>query len=82
MLTKDFNRVPLQRALIARPKIIFADEPTGNLDKKTGDDTMNLLRSCSAKYGQTLIVVTHNPEIADSTDKKLVIEDGKIVGQP
>lgn len=45
-------------------------------------NTMNLLRSCSAKYGQTLIVVTHNPEIADSTDKKLVIEDGKIVGQP
>lgn len=72
------QRVAIARSLLAKPRIIIADEPTGNLDKKTGDDTLALLMSYSAKYGQTLIIVTHNLEIASKADVVICIEDGMI----
>ena len=73
------QRVAIARALINSPRIIFADEPTGNLDKKAGEDTLNLLSSCAARFGQTLIIVTHDLEIAKKADRIIKIEDGKIV---
>ena len=73
------QRVAIARALIAKPRIVFADEPTGNLDTRTGEDTMRLLMECAAEFGQTLIVVTHNPEIAQKAQKVIRIEDGQIL---
>ena len=73
------QRVAIARSLLAKPKLIIADEPTGNLDKKTGEETLHLLTSCAAKFGQTLIVVTHDPEIAQKADRVIQIEDGKIL---
>ena len=73
------QRVALARSTLAKPHIIFADEPTGNLDKKAGEDTLNLLSSCAARFGQTLIIVTHDLEIAKKADRIIKIEDGKIV---
>ena len=72
------QRVAIARALIAKPRIVFADEPTGNLDTRTGEDTMRLLMECAAEFGQTLIVVTHNPEIAQKAQQVIRIEDGQI----
>ena len=69
----------IARALIAKPRIVFADEPTGNLDTRTGEDTMRLLMECAAEFGQTLIVVTHNPEIAQKAQQVIRIEDGQIL---
>lgn len=73
------QRVAIARSLLAKPKLIIADEPTGNLDKKTGDEVLNLLTGCAARFGQTLIMVTHNPEIADKADRVICIQDGVIV---
>ena len=72
------QRVAIARSLIAKPEILFADEPTGNLDKKTADETLELLLECSYRYGQTLILVTHDMEIAERADEILKIEDGRI----
>ena len=74
------QRVAIARALIAKPRIVFADEPTGNLDTRTGEDTMRLLMECAAEFGQTLIIVTHNPEIAQKAQQVIRIEDGWITG--
>ena len=72
------QRVAIARSLIAKPEILFADEPTGNLDKKTADETLELLLECSYRYGQTLILVTHDMEIAERADEILKIEDARI----
>lgn len=72
--------VPISGDFPAQPRIVFADEPTGNLDTRTGEDTMRLLMECAAEFGQTLIVVTHNPEIAQKAQQVIRIEDGWITG--
>lgn len=73
------QRVAIARAMISKPKLVFADEPTGNLDKKTSDETMDLLLSCAKKMGQTLVVVTHDLDIAKKADIVIQLEDGNIV---
>lgn len=72
------QRVAIARALIAKPALILADEPTGNLDSKTGMEVISLMKILSQKFHQTLIVVTHNDEIAQMSDRIIRIEDGKI----
>ncbi|WP_057565085.1 ABC transporter ATP-binding protein [Paraclostridium sordellii] len=72
------QRVAIARALANKPKIIFADEPTGNLDSKTTDEVMNLLNSCVKEFGQTLVMITHNNEIVKMADVCIEIRDGKI----
>lgn len=73
------QRVAIARALAAKPAIILADEPTGNLDTKTGDEVIALLKTSAKKYGQTLVVITHNEDIAQMADRTIIIEDGKVV---
>ena len=73
------QRVAIARALIAKPRIVFADEPTGNLDKKNSDEIVELLRRANQEYRQTIIMITHNLEIAKTADRVIVIEDGKII---
>ena len=72
------QRVAIARALVNNPAIILADEPTGNLDTKTGEDVFDMLKGLSHNYGRTVIMVTHNPELAESTDRSIVIRDGRI----
>lgn len=72
------QRVAIARALAAKPAIILADEPTGNLDSKTSQDVMGLLKVTSQKYVQTIVMITHNEEIAQLADRIIRIEDGKI----
>ena len=72
------QRVAIARSLIARPEVIFADEPTGNLDSKTSQDVMALLKITSEKFAQTIVMITHNEEIAQMADRIIRIEDGKI----
>lgn len=73
------QRVAIARALATRPDIIFADEPTGNLDSRTSDEVMALLKMSAEKYGQTIVMITHDEEIAQVADRILVIEDGQVV---
>ena len=73
------QRVAIARALVNRPEIIFADEPTGNLDSKTSDEVIALLKMTAKKYGQTIVMITHDAEIAQVADRILVIEDGQVV---
>lgn len=73
------QRVAIARALVNRPEIIFADEPTGNLDSKTSDEVITLLKMTAKKYGQTIVMITHDDEIAQVADRILVIEDGQVV---
>jgi putative ABC transport system ATP-binding protein len=73
------QRVAIARALAAKPDIILADEPTGNLDSRTSGDVIRLLKSTSSELGQTLIMITHNMEIAKIADRVVRIEDGRIV---
>ena len=74
------QRTAIARALASRPAIILADEPTGNLDSHTEMEVVAMLKSCVAKYGQTLIMITHDETIAQMADRTLIIEDGKVVG--
>lgn len=73
------QRVAIARALASKPAIILADEPTGNLDSKTSSDVLGLLKITSSKFNQTIVMITHNEEIAQMADSIIHIEDGKIV---
>ena len=73
------QRVAIARALASKPAIILADEPTGNLDSRTSDDVMGLLQMSSREFHQTIVMITHNPEIAQRADRIVRIEDGRIV---
>lgn len=72
------QRVAIARALAAKPAIILADEPTGNLDSRTSDKVIDLLKMTSKTFHQTIVMITHNPEIAEKADRRIRIEDGKI----
>lgn len=73
------QRVAIARALATRPSIILADEPTGNLDSKTSDEVMSLLKSMIKKYNQTLVMITHDETIAQMADRVIYIEDGRVL---
>ena len=72
------QRVAIARALISKPAIILADEPTGNLDSRTGDKVIDLLKCTAEKFSQTIVMITHNPQIAEKADVRIRIEDGRI----
>lgn len=72
------QRVSIARALLTKPKIILADEPTGNLDSRTSEDVLDLLKATSAKFHQTTIMITHNDAIAQMADRIIRIEDGRV----
>ena len=74
------QRVAIARALAAKPAIVLADEPTGNLDSRTSQDVLSLLKVTGQKFGQTMVMITHNEEIAQLADRIVRIEDGKMVG--
>ena len=74
------QRVAIARALASKPAIILADEPTGNLDTRTSDDVIGLLKMTGKEFNQTIVMITHNNEIAQLADRIVRIEDGKIVG--
>ncbi len=73
------QRASIARALAAKPDIVFADEPTGNLDSRTSEEVIALLKMSAQKYGQTMVMITHDEEIAQTADRILVIEDGQVV---
>ena len=73
------QRVAIARALASKPSIILADEPTGNLDSKTSNDVIGLLRMTGKEFHQTIVMITHNPEIAQMADRIVRIEDGRII---
>ncbi|MFR6276187.1 MAG: ABC transporter ATP-binding protein [Blautia sp.] len=73
------QRVAIAKALASKPAIILADEPTGNLDSRTSLEVMQLLKMTSTEFSQTLVMITHNPELAQIADRMIHIEDGKIV---
>ncbi len=75
------QRVAIARALASKPDVILADEPTGNLDSRTSGEVVGLLKLSAQKYGQTLVMITHDQDIAQIADRILVIEDGKVVEQ-
>lgn len=74
------QRVAIARALVSKPAIVLADEPTGNLDSQTSNDVLGLLKATSQQFRQTLVMITHNNEIAQLADRIVRIEDGRIMG--
>lgn len=74
------QRVAIARALAAKPAIVLADEPTGNLDSKTSQDVLGLLKVSGEKFRQTIVMITHNEELAQLADRIVRIEDGRIAG--
>lgn len=75
------QRVAIARALATKPAIVLADEPTGNLDSRTSQDVLGLLKVTGEKFGQTIVMITHNPDLAQLADRIVRIEDGKIVNR-
>ncbi|MCW2852548.1 MAG: transporter related protein [Nocardioides sp.] len=75
------QRVAVARALVSRPRIVFADEPTGNLDSRSGAEVLELLRSSAADHGQTVVMVTHDPVAAAYTDRVVFLADGRVVDE-
>ena len=75
------QRVAIARALAGRPEIIFADEPTGNLDSHAGAEVLDLLRRCVREFGQTIVMVTHDPVAASYADRVVFLADGRIAGE-
>ena len=75
------QRVAVARALASRPDIIFADEPTGNLDSKTGAEILSFMKRAASEMGQTIVMVTHDPIAASYTDTVLFLADGKVDGE-
>lgn len=75
------QRVAIVRALIMKPEIILADEPTGNLDSKTGDEILDLLESLNKDFGVTVVLVTHEKDVANRTKRKIYVKDGRIVNK-
>ena len=73
------QRAAIARALASKPDIVFADEPTGNRDSRASEEVITLLRMSAEKYGQTIVMITHDEEIAQAADRILVIEDGQVV---
>lgn len=73
------QRTSIARALINNPSLVLADEPTGNLDSKSSEEVMSILKMCNQSYGQTVIMITHNLDIAKQADRVITISDGKIV---
>lgn len=73
------QRTAIARAVASKPSVILADEPTGNLDTKNSDEVISLLKLSAKKYGQTLVVITHNEDIAQMADRTILLEDGKTV---
>ena len=73
------QRVAIARALAAKPAIVLADEPTGNLDSRTSQDVLGLMKVTGRRFGQTMVMITHNEEIAQTADRTVRIEDGRIV---
>ena len=74
------QRVAIARALATKPAIVLADEPTGNLDSKTSQDVLGLLKVTSQRFNQTMVMITHNEEIAQLADRIIRLEDGRIIG--
>ena len=73
------QRVAVARALVSKPAVVFADEPTGNLDSKSSDEVLRMLRQSVDDLGQTVVMVTHDPEAASHADRLIVLRDGQIV---
>ncbi|WP_031499370.1 ABC transporter ATP-binding protein [Bryobacter aggregatus] len=73
------QRVAIARALVSRPKILLADEPTGNLDTENSTAVLNILRDLNKQFGQTILMITHNPEAADFADRKVRMKDGQVI---
>ena len=76
------QRVAIARALVVEPRVILADEPTGNLDTKTGADVIELLAGLAAQHGSTIVVATHDADLAARAPRRLAMRDGAIVGAP
>ena len=74
------QRVAIARALVSRPAIVFADEPTGNLDSRSSAEVLDLLRRCVAGFGQTVVIVTHDPVAASYSERIVFLADGRVVG--
>jgi putative ABC transport system ATP-binding protein len=74
------QRVAIARALVTKPAVVFADEPTGNLDSKASEDVLKLLRHAVDDFGQTVIMVTHDPEAASTGDRLVALRDGQVAG--
>ena len=75
------QRVAIARALAAKPSILLADEPTGNMDSRTSQDVLGLMKTTGHRFSQTMVMITHNEEIAQMADRSIRIEDGRIVGR-